>query len=145
MVSTYRNYSTVRLSLSTDILLSVNICYCILMFSSKKLLQMSLNNQDLFKKLKYKLNNFLITSTSVVYLFIKLHVVGDDLDIVKEQRVLSDNSLNDVANTSRQNKQRHLVLVQLRKQPITAFSIHTHTSANNNQRFWNGITCQKQQ
>lgn len=51
---------------------------------------------------------------------VKVHVVGDDVDVGMEDVVLSDHLLQDVSHTGRKDQQRNLVLGQMFKKHLVA-------------------------
>lgn len=58
---------------------------------------------------------------------VKVHVVGDDVDVGMEDVVLSDHFLQDVSNTSREDQQRNLVLSETFKKHFVAVPKEIHT------------------
>lgn len=62
---------------------------------------------------------------------VKVHVVGDDVDIWMEDVVLLDHLFQDVSNTSREDQQRDLLLRQMVKKHFVAVPNETHTVLKN--------------
>lgn len=63
---------------------------------------------------------------------VKVHVVGDDVDIGMEDEVLSNHLLQDISNTGREDQQRDLLLRQtVKKHFVAAPKEITHTTDQN--------------
>lgn len=54
------------------------------------------------------------------YRLVKVHVVGDDADVGMEDVVLLNHLLQDVPDTSREDQQRDLLLLQMVKKHFVA-------------------------
>lgn len=55
----------------------------------------------------------------VTHSMVKVHVVGDDVDVWMEDVILSDHLLQDVADSRREDQQRHPLLSQtVEKHPV---------------------------
>ena len=57
---------------------------------------------------------------------VKVHVIGDDVDVGMEDMVLSDHLLQHITNASREDQQRDLVFVQVVKKLFVAIPQHKH-------------------
>lgn len=65
------------------------------------------------------------SSCGQTYTVVKVHVVGDDMDIRMEDMVLSDHLLQDVSNTSWEDQKRNLLFRQTVKKQFVAIPKNT--------------------
>lgn len=81
-----------------------------------------------FHTIMHMMWNHCKAKCSQTYSLVKVHVVGDDVDIGMEDVVLSDHLLQNVSNTSGEDQQRDLLLRQMIKKHLVAVPKETTQS-----------------